>query len=69
MILSFRDLFKESKKRTRIKAEITTSYGQPVIVLPDGGLIDLLSWVSLDYQVIRANKKETEELVRLGLLE
>ena len=69
MILSFRDLFKNSNKRTRIKAEITTSYGQPVIVLPDGGPIDLLSWVSLDYQVVRANKKETEELLRLGLLE
>ena len=69
MILSFRDLFKESKKRTRIKAEITTSYGQPVIVLPDGGPLDLLSWVSLDYQVVRANKKEIEELIRLGLLE
>ncbi|MBA4389968.1 MAG: hypothetical protein C0399_03420 [Syntrophus sp. (in: bacteria)] len=74
MILSYRDLFQESKRRIRIKAEITTehsvsSYGQPLIVLPDGGPIDLLSWVSLDYRVVRANKKESEELARLGLLE
>jgi hypothetical protein len=74
MILSYRDLFHESKRRTRIKAELTTEHpasscGQPVIVLDDGGLIDLLSWVSLDYCVVCANKKESQELARMGLLD
>jgi len=70
MILSYHDLGEE--KRHRMKAKITTehsasSYGQPVIVLEDGGALDLFSWVSLGYQVIRASKKEREALVKMGL--
>ena len=61
MILSYQNLF--SEKRTQIKAEVTTdhpasSYGQPVIVLPDGGALDLMSWVALGYQVEKATAKE-----------
>ena len=40
----------ENSFRKTVKASITTghsmsSYGQPVIVLEDGGAIDLMSWV------------------------
>jgi len=70
MILSYHNLGEE--KRHRIKAKVTTehsasSYGQPVIVLSDGGALGLFSWVSLGYQVVKASKKEMEGLVRMGL--
>jgi hypothetical protein len=70
MILSYHNLGEE--KRHRMKAKVTTehsasSYGQPVIVLEDGNAIDLFSWVSLGYQVVRASKKEREALVKIGL--
>ena len=68
MILSYHDLGEE--KRHRIKASVTTehsasSYGQPV--LEDGGALDLFSWVSLGYRVVRASKREKEGLIRIGL--
>ncbi|OGW55993.1 MAG: hypothetical protein A2Y81_08475 [Nitrospirae bacterium RBG_13_43_8] len=67
------DPFSGDTKRKKIKARITTehsasSYGQPVIVLEDGGAIDLMSWVGCNYQVVRATKKERESLVSIGLL-
>ena len=70
MILSYHNLGEE--KRHRVKAKITTehsasSYGQPVIVLEDGGAIDLMSWVGLGYQVVRASKKEKANLAKMGL--
>jgi hypothetical protein len=70
MILSYHDLGEE--KRHRVRGTITTehsasSYGQPVIVLEDGGALDLFSWVSLGYQVIQASKKEMDSLMRMGL--
>ena len=73
MILSYSNKIFGEKGRHRIKAEITTdhsasSYGQPVIVLEDGGALDLMSWVSLDYRVVKATKKEMAELARMGLL-
>lgn len=71
MILSYHNLGEE--KRHRIKAKVTTensasSYGQPVIVLEDGGALDLMSWVGLGYQVVKATKKEMLELARMGLV-
>ncbi len=71
MILSYQGLF--NKKRTRVKATITTqhsasSYGRPVIVLEDGGALDLMSWVGCNYQVEMATKKERVALQRIGLL-
>jgi len=73
MILQYTDLFDEKKKIHRIKAKITTEhsashYGQPVIVLDDGGALDLFSWVSLGYQVIKASKKEQQALRQMGLI-
>lgn len=57
----------------RVKARITTdhsasSYGQPVIVLADGGgALDFISWVVGRYRVIRATAKERQELNKIGL--
>jgi hypothetical protein len=70
MILSYHDLGEE--KRHRIKAKVTTehsasSYGQPVIVLEDGNALDLFSWVSLGYQVVKAGKREMAAFQRMGL--
>ena len=61
MTLSYRGLM--SDKRTRVKAKITTdhpasSYGLPVIILPDGDALDYSSAALLDYQVERATQKE-----------
>lgn len=66
MILSYTDLLGDGKPH-RIKATITTahpasSYGIPVIVLPDGCAIDLQSWVLLGYRVVKASKQERVQL-------
>jgi hypothetical protein len=73
MILSYTDLFDEKRKSHRIKATVTTEhpashYGQPVIVLEDGGALDLFSWVTLGYRVVKASKKETLALQKMGLI-
>ncbi|MBW2649539.1 MAG: hypothetical protein JRC66_00660 [Deltaproteobacteria bacterium] len=73
MILSYQDIFEEDAERTQIKAEITTehptsSYGQPVIVLEDGGALDLMSWVAMDYRVVKASKEENGKLKKMGLI-
>jgi len=70
MILSYHNLGEE--KRHRVRATVTTehsssSYGQPVIVLEDGGALDLMSWVGLGYQIVRASKKEMASLAKMGL--
>lgn len=73
MILSYQDIFQQDAKRTRIKATITTehsasSYGQPVIVLDDGGALDLMSWVAMGYQIVKATATERAGLQKMGLL-
>ena len=70
MILSYKDIFNDGKRRTRVRATITTDhsashYGQPVIVLEDGEAIDLFSWVAMDYKVARASKGETALLRKI----
>lgn len=67
MLLRYRDL---DGKVHNTKAKITTdhpasSYGQPVIVLPDGSALDLISWIGLGYEVVRATAKEREQLERI----
>lgn len=62
MILQYIDIFADGEPK-KIKAEITTdhsasSYGIPVIVMPDGGILNADSWILLSYQVISATKKE-----------
>jgi hypothetical protein len=69
MLLSYRD---PSGKRQVVAATITadhatSSYGQPVIVLPDGGAVDLTTWILLNYQVVEATADEQEQLQRLVL--
>ena len=70
MILSYTD---SDGKICKAKANISTdystySYGQPVIVLADSGVLDLRSWVGLGCQIIRATSKERSELQEIGLL-
>lgn len=73
MILEYVDIF-EDNKRYQVKAELTTnhsasSYGQPVIVLEDGGAIGLVSWVSLGYRLVKGTKREKELLQKMGLID
>jgi hypothetical protein len=68
MKLSYIDILGDGDRHP-ITAEITTShsqssYGQPVIVLPDGGLLDATSWVLMAYQVVRATEVEYQLLRR-----
>lgn len=63
MLLSYTDIFADNRDRTMIRAEMTTehpasSYGQPVLVLEDGGALDLASWVFNDYQIEEATEDE-----------
>lgn len=74
MILQYTDLFDVKRKTHKVKATISTEhpashYGQPVIVLKDGNALDLVSWVTLGYQVVKATKKELEALQTMGLIE
>ncbi len=75
MILSYCDIFSESaKKRIMVEAELTTehpasSYGRAVIVLSDGGALDLVSWVAMNYRVEKATDQERAGLAKLGLIE
>lgn len=62
MILQYTDIF-DGGKLCKIKAEITTdhpasSYGLPVIVLLDGGVLNAESWVMLGYKIVSVSQKE-----------
>ena len=62
MILQYTDVFAGGKTR-KIKGEVTTehsdsSYGVPVILLPDGEVLSAESWVMLGYRVISITRKE-----------
>ena len=66
MLLAYTDL---DGTTHRTRAKITTdhsasSYGVPVIVLPDGGLIDATSWALLAYHVVKATPAERAMLAR-----
>ncbi len=73
MILSYVNASNEGK-RYQIHAKITThhalsSYGQPVIILENGNLLELASWALMNYQVVKACKTEHELLEKwLSLL-
>ena len=69
MVLSYSDL---SGKRHRTNATITTehpasSHGKPVIVLEDGGVLYLMSWAAMSYQVEKATKEELAALEKMGI--
>lgn len=64
------DPFGDGSQRRMVKARVTTehsasSYGQPVIVLPDGSALDLMSWVGCGYRVEKATAKERAALTAL----
>ena len=72
MTLEYTDIFEDGKVH-KVKAKITSehsasSYGQPVIVLEDGGALDLTSWVGLGYCVVEATEEEREALRKMGLI-
>lgn len=61
MILSYTSVFDGITQTT--EAKITTnhscsSYGQPVIILNDGQLLDANSFVLSNYKLFKATKKE-----------
>ena len=67
MTLSYQNLM--ATTRTRVRATITTehpasSYGQPVIVLADGGALDYNSAILLGYRVESATAAERELLAK-----
>lgn len=68
MILSYVDVIGDHQ-RHEIDATVTTdhaasSYGIPVVVLPDGESLDVQSWMLLDYRVVDATPEEFDELRR-----
>ena len=68
MILQYSDIF-EGGKIKKIKAELKTehsasSYGLPVIALPDGGVLSAESWVMLGYRVLSITQKEAPMMER-----
>lgn len=68
MILAYTDIFDDGRAR-RIEADITTdhpasSYGQPVVVLPDGQALNADSWILLNYHVVKASKAEATLMER-----
>ena len=72
MMLSYQNFENANATRTRIEAAITTdhsasSYGQPAIVLCDGGALDHMSWVFFDYRLEEATAEERSALQRMGL--
>ncbi len=55
--------------RHELDATVTTehgasSYGIPVVVLPDGEALSIASWMLLDYQIVEATREELQMLVR-----
>lgn len=73
MILEYIDVF-EGDERHQVEAELTTehsasSYGQPVIVLDDGGALDWVSWISLGYRLVDGTEEEKEFLRKEGFIE
>ena len=64
------DPFGESDEREMVEAHLTTdhsasSYGQPVVVLPDGGALDLMSWVGCGYQIEEATDEERAQVAAM----
>lgn len=71
MTLSYNvDPFGSANKRAKVKVRITThhsmsSYGQPVIVLPDGEALDLMSWIGCGYRVEAATATERVAIAKM----
>lgn len=68
MILQYTDIFNSCETR-KIKAKLITkhcasSYGQPVILLPDGEVLSGESWVMQGYKVVSLKHKEAPMMER-----
>ena len=68
MVLRYKHIFERGKLHN-IKPSITTehsasSYGMPVVVLPDGGALNAESWVLMGYEVLSLTKKEAPLMKR-----
>jgi len=68
MLLQYTDIF-DGGKAKKIKGELTTehcasSYGLPVISLPDGGVLSAESWALLGYRIVSITKKEVPMMER-----
>ena len=66
----FTDPLSGSTKRRTVTARVTTehstsSYGQPVIVMPDGEALDLASWALCGYRVEKATSEERSLLAEV----
>lgn len=72
MRLSYRDF--NSGERVEVEAQVTTdhpasSYGQPVIVLPEGDAADINSWLLLGCRIEAASAEEIELLKGVLILD
>jgi hypothetical protein len=68
MKISYVDILGDRRRHT-VTAEVTTdhpasSYGIPVVVLPDGEALSIQSWILLGYQVKEATPDELAALRR-----
>lgn len=71
MKLSYRDITGDGQRHT-VQATVTTdhaasSYGQPVVVLPDGDTLDASSWALCDYRIEEITAEEYDQMLRSNL--
>ena len=71
MKLEFTDIF-DGGKRKKITATITTehpasSYGQPVVLLADGNILDCQSWELKGYRLVSCTKAEAPIMAKWTL--
>ncbi len=71
MILQYTDIYGGGKLK-KIAATVTTEhpeshYGQPVIVLDDGNLLDPMSWELMGYRIISCTKDEAPLMAKWTL--
>ena len=71
MILQYTDIF-GGGKRQKITANVTTEhpashYGQPVVVLQDGNLLDPMSWELMGYRLVSCTKAEAPIMAKWTL--
>ena len=71
MILQYTDIF-SGGKRKKIAATVTTEhpeshYGQPVVILQNGNLLDYQSWELMGYRLISCTKAEAPLMAKWTL--
>jgi len=71
MKLEYTEIFNNGKRK-KINATITTEhpeshYGQPVVILQDGGVLDYQSWELMGYRLISCTKAEAPLMAKWTL--